>query len=150
MTTPDLTTRLAREREILAVHVAIQREQLERLRTIVERLEERLAHEEHLLDELDGVLGIAAQLRIESLHERLRGQRLAEVAIAVLEEEHGPDCEVHYRDWFKLIRARGHHVAGKDPLGTFLAQINRSSAVERVGRRTGRYRLRPSHNAAPA
>ena len=138
----DLATRLARERDALAVHVATQRDQLERLRTLVERLEERLGHDEHLLGELDGILGLAPQLRIESLHERLRGQRLEDVAIAVLEEERGLECIIHYREWFSLVRARGHHVAGKDPLGTFLAQINRSPAVERVGRRTGRYRLR--------
>jgi hypothetical protein len=137
----DLATRLLRERDVLADRVAMQREQLDRLRLIAESLEERLSHDEYLLGELEGVLGIAAQLRLEALDERLRGQRLEEVAIAVLREEHGADAVVHYRDWFQLLRARGHHVAGKNPVGTFLAQISRSQAIERVGRRTGRYRL---------
>jgi hypothetical protein len=130
-----------REREVLVGRILTQREQLDRLRSIVYDLDERLTHDEHLLAELDGILGIAAQLRLESLDERLRGRRLEEVAITVLREERGPGCEVHYREWFELVRARGHRVAGKSPLGTFLAQINRSPDVQRVGRRTGRYRL---------
>ena len=40
-----------------------------------------------------------------------------------------------------MLRAEGHVVAGKEPLNTFLSQINRSEAVQSVGRRTGRYRL---------
>jgi hypothetical protein len=111
------------------------------MQEIVGALQERLMEDEHLLDELDGVLGTAAQLRIESLDARLHGRRLEEVAIEVLRDTRGTGVEVHYRDWFELLRARGHRVRGKDPLGTFLAQINRSTAVERVGRRTGRYRL---------
>lgn len=141
MRSTDLAGRLLRERAALVEQVSRQREQLERLRAIVQDLEERLCHDEHVLRELEAVLGLAAQLRIESLDERLRGQRLEEVAVAVLREERGEGCVVHYRDWFALVRARGHHIAGKDPLSTFLAQINRSAAVERVGRRTGQYKL---------
>jgi hypothetical protein len=61
-----------------------------------------------------------------------------------LSEERGSDVEVvevHYREWFELLRSRGHLIAGKEPINTFLAQINRSTKVERVGRRTGRYRI---------
>jgi hypothetical protein len=141
VSTSDLATRLLRERNDLAVQVSSQRDQLERMRSIVDDLEARLAHDEHLLGELEGVLGLASQLRLESLDERLRGQRLEQIALAVLLEERGDGCVVHYRDWFALLRARGHHIAGKDPLGTFLTQINRCSSVERVGRRTGQYRV---------
>ena len=141
MASSNLTSELLHERGVLAQGVAAQRDQLNRLRLIAEGLKERLTHDERLLRELDGVLGIAAQLQLESLDERLRGQRLEEVAIAVLREDRGLDHVVHYREWFDLVRARGHHVSGKNPLGTFLAQINRSPAVERIGRRTGRYRL---------
>jgi hypothetical protein len=137
----DLSAQLLPEREALAQRVSNTSEQLERLRQIVAALDERLTHDEYLLAELDGLLGIAAQLRLESLDKRLRGQRLEEIAIAVLCEERGADTVVHYRDWFELLQARGHRVSGKNPLGTFLAQINRSPAVERMGRRTGRYRL---------
>jgi hypothetical protein len=143
---PDaaLSEQLLRERDLIVERIHAQREQLERLRIITERMEDRLSYDEHLLGELEGILGVAAQLRLEALDERLRGKRLEEVAIAVLREECGPEAVVHYRDWFKMVRARGHHVGGKEPLGTFLAQINRSSTVERVGRRTGRYRLAPA------
>lgn len=144
MTESRLTAELLRERVVLAERVATQREQLDRLQQIAAMMDERLAHDEHLLRELEGILGIAAQLRIETLDERLRGQRLEEIAIAVLRDECGGDAVIHYRDWFQLVRARGHHVAGKNPVGTFLAQINRCAAVERVGRRTGRYRLATS------
>ena len=61
--------------------------------------------------------------------------------MAVLAEERGPGAEVHYREWFELLRSRGHLVAGKEPVNTFLTQINRSDAVIRVGRRSGRYKL---------
>ncbi|HXP99766.1 MAG TPA: hypothetical protein VN845_06845 [Solirubrobacteraceae bacterium] len=141
MSSPGLSERLLTERHTLAAQVESQRAQVDRLQGIIDALQERLAHDEHLLDELDGVLGTAAQLQIDSLDARLHGRRLEEVAIQVLREDLGDHVEVHYRDWFELIRARGHRVRGKEPLGTFLAQINRSSAVERVGRRSGRYRL---------
>jgi hypothetical protein len=138
---PQLTEQLLHERRALAQRVDTQRDQLERLRDITNDLEEQLSRDEHLLVELDGVLGIAAQLRLESLDQRLRGQRLEEVAVCVLRDERGPGADIHYRQWYDLVRSRGHRVSGKNPLNTFLAQINRSSAVERVGRRTGRYRL---------
>lgn len=136
-----LTERLLGERRALMESIRAQADQVERLRDLVEGLEQRLALDVHLLEELDGVLGLSAQMRLESLDERLRGQRLEEVAIAVLREDVPPGTAVHYRDWFDMLRARGHRVAGKNPLGTFLAQINRSPSIERIGSRTGKYRL---------
>src|SRR4051794_27744272 len=115
---------------MLAQRIAMQREQLDRFRQISDRLEEHLARDGHLLAELDGILGTSAQLRLEALDERLRGQRLEEVAIEILRTERGPNSVVHYREWFDLLRDKGHSVSGKNPLGTFLAQINRSPAVE--------------------
>lgn len=132
---------LLEERQRLLGRVEQQREQLERLRSIIERLAEQLEHDELLLGELDSALGHDPQLRIEDADLRFRGQRLEELAIRVLTEERGEGVEVHYREWFELLRARGHLVAGKEPLNTFLAQINRADGVERIGRRTGRYRL---------
>lgn len=129
------------ERKSLLARIEQQREQLEELKGVVERLSERLTHDERTLEEIDSVLGKSPQLRIEDSNLRLRGQRLEEVAIAILAEERGVDAEVHYREWFELLRSRGHLVAGKEPVNTFLAQINRSDAVVSVGRRTGRYKL---------
>jgi hypothetical protein len=136
-----LADRLLEERQRLADRVQQQVEQLDRFREIVAELTERLDRDGRLLGELDSLLGKTAQLRLEDLDPRLRGQRLEEIAIQILLEDRGPEAEVHYREWFELLRARGLRVSGKDPLGTFLAQINRSQAVQRVGSRTGRYKL---------
>ena len=136
-----LADRLLEERQHLADRVEQQIEQLERLRQIIDSLCERLGRDEYLLGEMDALLGKAGQLRLEDLDPRLRGQRLEEIAVQILFEDRGPGVEVHYREWFELLRARGHRVSGKDPLGTFLAQINRSQSVQRVGNRTGRYKL---------
>jgi hypothetical protein len=132
---------LLEERQGLVGRIEQEQEQLERLRSIVADLADRLARDEYTLKEIDSVLGREPQLCLEDANLRLRGRRLEEIALKVLQEERGPGVEVHYREWFELLRGRGHLIAGKEPLNTFLAQINRSDAVERVGRRTGRYKL---------
>ncbi|KAA0274276.1 MAG: hypothetical protein EDQ89_02465 [Acidobacteria bacterium] len=129
------------ERQRLISRIEQEREQLDALRSITDGVAERLEHDERMLREINSVLGKEPQLRLDEADLRLRGRRLEEVALQVLREERGGDAELHYREWFELLRARGHLVAGKDPLNTFLTQINRSNAVERVGRRSGRYRL---------
>lgn len=129
------------ERRGLIARIEQEREQLEQLRSIVANLSDRLTHDERMLEDINAVLGKSPQLRLEEANVRLRGQRLEAIAIEILAEERGAEVEVHYREWFELLRGRGHLVAGKEPLNTFLAQINRSDAVERVGKRTGRYRL---------
>lgn len=129
------------ERKTLIGRIEQEREQLERMQSIVANLEERLAHDERMLGDIDSVLGRAPQLRLEDADVRLRGRRLEEVAIAVLADERGRESEIHYRERFELLRSNGHLVAGKDPLNTFLTQINRSASIEKVGQRTGRYRL---------
>jgi hypothetical protein len=48
---------------------------------------------------------------------------------------------VHYRQWFDLVVADGHRIGGKNPTATFLTQVARVQSVERVGRRSGLYRL---------
>jgi hypothetical protein len=135
------------EARLLQARIEQDREQLERVRAVAERIEERLRHDESVLEEIESTLGRSSQLRIEEANFRLRGQRLETVAIDVLRKR-GEKIEVHYRDWFDLVRDEGHLVAGKNPVNTFLSQINRSEAVEKVGRRTGLYRLVESHQAA--
>jgi hypothetical protein len=80
-------------------------------------------------------------LRLEQLDERLRGQRLREIAVYVLSEHHPNEEPVHYRQWYALLTSLGYTVGGQDPLATFLAQVNRAPEVRRVGRRTGLYVL---------
>jgi len=132
---------LLEQRRLLVTRVGEEQERLETLRQIVEELEGQLDYDERVLGEIDSVLGRDPQMRLEDANLRLRGQRLEAVALRVLSEERGAGNEVHYREWFEMVRERGHQVAGKTPLNTFLAQINRSRAVESVGGRSGRYRL---------
>lgn len=137
----DLSSELRGEYELLLVRVQGQREQADRLRSLAEQLEERTAADEHLLVELAAALGLSAQLRIEDLSPRLRGQRLQEVALQVLEIHWGGEREIHYRQWFELVQEQGHRIGGKDPLATFLAQVHRAPGVVSAGRRSGRYQL---------
>jgi hypothetical protein len=133
---------LLSEAVALARRIEAQVEQAERLRVLADRIDEQTQRDRSLLDQLEGALGRGVQLSIDDLDGRLRGQRLLDSAIKLLEEQRGRGQEIHYREWFQLLQNHGYRVGGKDPLGTFLAQINRAEAVENVGKRTGRYRLK--------
>lgn len=136
-----LESSLRNEYARLLARVTQQLEQADRLRALADQLEDSTARDEHLLEELAAALGMSAQLRIEELSLRLRGQRLREVALDVLQTYWSPNREIHYREWFDLVQEHAGRVGGKDPLATFLAQVHRAPGVEKVGRRTGRYRL---------
>jgi hypothetical protein len=118
------------------------RDRAKRLQALPNQAAEQVAADERLLRSMAEVLGISRQATIDQLGGALRGQRLREVAVEILAQRYAPGDEVHYRDWYELVAAEGLAVAGKDPVATFLAQVSRSDAVEPVGRRTGRYRLR--------
>lgn len=141
---PSKTLDEALFNEALALvrRIKAQAEQAERLRLLADRIDDQTQRERSLLEQLESALGRSVQLSIDDIDGRLRGQRLLEVAIKLLDEQVGRGQDVHYRDWFQLLQNHGYRVGGKDPLGTFLAQINRAEAVEKVGKRTGRYRLR--------
>ncbi|MGH7913574.1 MAG: hypothetical protein ACREPW_02840 [Candidatus Binataceae bacterium] len=132
---------LLAEYRLLHGRIHDQRAQVERLRGLIARLEEQVERDERFLAELESACGLADQLRIEELDPVLRGERLREVALEVLAEEVGPGKEIHYRDWFALVRRAGHQIGGRDPLATFLAQVNRAEGVVAIGHRSGRYRL---------
>jgi hypothetical protein len=129
------------QRQSLLAQLEQERVQIEALEGVIENLMEQLQTRQHVLDEIDSVLGMTPQLRLDESSVLLRGRRLSEVAVEVLKEEKGAAVTVHYREWFELVRSRGHLVGGKEPLNTFLTQINRSANVEKVGSRTGEYRL---------
>jgi hypothetical protein len=131
-----------REFNHLVARIREQRERADRLRRLVEALDEQTARDERMLGELQGVLGLAPQLRIDELSERLRGARLREVAIEVLRATGRGGTPIHYRQWYELLRAAGKHVIGKDPVATFLNQINRAPEVQALGGRSGLYALR--------
>lgn len=137
-----LTESLRQEYDQMLVRLERGRERAERLRDLAEQAATQVAADERLLRSLAEVLGISRQPTMDSLGGALRGQRLREVAVQVLANYLKPGEDIHYRDWFDLLRQEDFAVAGRDPLATFLAQISRCDAVESIGRRTGRYRLR--------
>ena len=138
----EFESALTEEWRALTARVEEQRERADRLRSLADQVEEQARRDEQLLVELKGLAGVAPQLRIESLDNELRGRRLCEVAIEILEAEVGRETPVHYREWFERLRERGHRVRGRDPLANFLAQISRDPQIEHVGSRTGLYQLR--------
>jgi hypothetical protein len=133
---------IAQEYLGLKERIGDARARADRLRTLADHLDEQAARDEHTLRELEGALGLAAQLQIEQLDRELGGKRLQEIAVAVLARELQPGQAVHYRDWYALLCAAGYRARGKEPLASFLAQINRAERVEPLGGRSGRYRLR--------
>ncbi|HWO15330.1 MAG TPA: hypothetical protein VNM89_01290 [Solirubrobacterales bacterium] len=141
-TPTTLDQALLGEAVALARRIEAQAEQAERLRALADRIDEQTQRDRGLLEQLEGALGRSVQLSIDDLDGRLRGQRLQDIAIKILEDQIGRGQEIHYRAWYQLLQNQGYRVGGKDPLGTFLAQINRADAVESTGRRTGRYRLK--------
>jgi hypothetical protein len=131
------------EAEYAAVFARVteQRERAEQVRALAEQLEENASRDERLLVELAALIGRDAQLRLEDLDQRLRGQRLREVALEILSREVGPGAPIHYKDWYGLLLAAGHKVGGRNPVATFLAQVHRCERVESIGQRTGRFQL---------
>ena len=71
----------------------------------------------------------------------LSGRKIADKAIEILPDAGRTRAGVHYRDWYDQLAAAGYTVAGKDPLATFTTAINRHPRIERVGSRTGLYRI---------
>jgi hypothetical protein len=118
------------------------RERADLLRRLADQADDLAIRQERYLREIEGLLGIGPQLRFETISRALRGQRLREVAVEVLSSHLVPGEEIHYREWYELLVAAGHHVGGKDPVASFLAQVTRADEVERVAPRSGRYRLR--------
>jgi hypothetical protein len=137
-----MTESLRREYEQMLMRLEKGRERAQRLRELADQAADQVIADERLVRSLAEVLGVSPQATIHDLGGALRGQRLREVAVEVLKKHMHPGEDLHYREWFEMLRDEDIVVAGKDPLATFLAQISRSEAVEAVGGRSGRYRLR--------
>lgn len=131
---------LERERRGLIERVGDLGRRLELHREIVSQLEADLATDERLLREVEELTGCRPQLRLERLDRQLRGRRLRDVAVEVLRRRGEADA-IHYRDWFTLVRAEGWEIAGRNPLNSFLTEVGRAEGVQRVGSRTGMYRV---------
>jgi hypothetical protein len=133
---------LAKEYLAIKRRIAEGRDRAERLRRLAEHVEHQARADEHIMRELEGALGMRAQLQIEQLDLALSGKRVAEVAVAIAQRELTPGQVIHYKEWFALLQSAGFRVNGKNPLASFLAHISRAPDVEAVGNRSGEYRLR--------
>jgi hypothetical protein len=91
--------------------------------------------------ELGEILELEDQLSIVALSEELRGERLRDIATDVLWRHFRAGDVVHYKRWFDLVVADGYRIGGRNPAATFLTQVARVESVERVGRRSGLYKL---------
>jgi hypothetical protein len=91
--------------------------------------------------ELGELLELEDQLSLVDLSAELRGERLRAVAAEVLWRHFSAGDVVHYKQWFELVVADGHRIGGKSPSATFLTQVARVESVERIGRRSGLYKL---------
>ena len=131
---------LESERRALMERIAVLDRRVEAHRSVLQQLEAELASDQHLLREIEELTERRPQLRIERLDRELRGQRLREVAVEILRRRGGDDA-IHYREWFSLLRAEGWEIRSKTPVNSFLTEIGRTADVERVGHRTGMYRL---------
>jgi hypothetical protein len=131
---------LLAEYRAMAVNVAEQRDRAERLQDLADDARAQAEAQESALKELGGLVGIDPQLSMDQqLDARLRGQRLQEIAVRVLTEQH-PDGEpIHYKEWYALLRETGYSIGGKDPQATFLSSISRSPRVRSMGKRSGLY-----------
>jgi hypothetical protein len=120
-----------------------------------EKLEERLAAVRRLLaqgrdfvraaeQEVEQVAAALAAVRGIS-HEgpvfELKGRRLADRSVELLADS-GKEQPIHYTDWYRLLEDAGEVVTAKDPMATFLTALTRDDRIERVGHRTGMYRLK--------
>jgi hypothetical protein len=91
--------------------------------------------------ELGEILKVEDQLSLVEVSDNLRGQRLRDIAAEVIWRHHLAGDVVHYKEWFELVVADGYRIGGKDPAATFLTQVAHVASVERIGRRSGLYRL---------
>jgi hypothetical protein len=111
---------------------------------LAEASEAALEAERYLktIRELGELLGVEDQLSITELTDELRGERLREIAADIVFRHFKPgDPPFHYKQWLELVVAEGHRIGGKNTAATFLTQVARVDGVERVGRRTGFYRV---------
>ena len=138
----DFLTAAQAERDRLAAQLVEAQERVEHFETLAEEAREEAASLADRIRAVEEVAGLAPQLAICHISEELRGERLREVALEVLQRLSTSGDPVHYRAWFEALVESGYRISGQDPLATFLTQITRIDRVQSVGRRSGLYRLR--------
>lgn len=130
------------ERDLLATRLAEVQGRVENFETLAAEAREEAKSLADSIRAIEEVTGLAPQLAMCEISEELRGERLREVALEVLQRLSASGDPVHYRIWFEALVQAGFRVPGRDPLASFLTQITRIDKVESVGRRSGLYRLR--------
>jgi hypothetical protein len=130
------------EREKLAVLLREAQERAAHFEALESAAREEAASFAASIRAIEEMVGLSPQIALCELSEELRGERLREVALEVLRRRSSPGDAIHYRVWFEALAECGYRVSGKDPLATFLTQVSRIDRVEKVGRRSGLYRLR--------
>lgn len=130
------------ERDRLAARLVKAQERVEHFETLAAEAREEAASLADKIRAVEEVAGLAPQLAICEISEELRGERLREVALEVLQRLSTSGDPVHYRVWFEALVESGYRITGRDPLATFLTQVTRIDRVQSVGRRSGLYRLR--------
>src|SRR6266511_5941002 len=130
------------ERQLLATRLAEAHERIDHFETLASEARDEAQSLAASIRAIEEVAGLAPQMAICEISEELRGERLREVALEVLQRLSTSGDPVHYRIWFEALVESGYRVIGKDPLATFLTQVSRIDRVERIGRRSGLYRLR--------
>jgi hypothetical protein len=130
------------ERDRLAAQLVEAQERVEHFETLAEEARAEAASLADRIRAVEEVAGLAPQLAICAISEELRGERLREVALEVLQRLSASGDPIHYRVWFEALVESGYRISGRDPLATFLTQVTRIDRVQSVGRRSGLYRLR--------
>lgn len=138
---PEFRTTAAAERETLLVRHEECRARSDHHAVLAAEAAREAERYARTIRELGELLELEDQLSIVALSDQLRGERLRDVAAEVLWRHFSAGDVVHYKQWFELVVADGHRIGGKSPSATFLTQVARVESVERVGRRSGLYRL---------
>ena len=138
----DFVAAAAAERDALAVRLIDAQRRIEHFDGRAAEAREEAESLAASIRAIEEVAGLAPQMALCEISEELRGERLREVALEVLRRLSSSGDPVHYRIWFQALVDSGYRVLGRDPLATFLTQVSRIERVERVGRRSGLYRLR--------
>lgn len=111
------------------------RDDVEKCRQLLVEAEERLRRLEELAAAAQAIaIGAPTDDAVV-----LRGRSIVEHAITAA-GEHGR-TELHYTEWYELLRRDGYIVAGEKPLDTFLVALTRHPRVESAGARSGVYRI---------
>ena len=138
----DFVTAAAAERDTLAVRLLVVHARVDELESLVAEARDEAESLRASIRAIEELAGIAPQMAFCEISEELRGERLREVALEVLRRLTASGDPVHYRLWFEALVDSGYRVLGRDPLATFLTQVSRMEHVEKIGSRSGLYRLR--------